>query len=304
MAASFAICVPTLNPGEMWRIWLESLAVQSAKCPRVCVLDSESDDDTVDIALEYGCEVHKIARKTFNHGATRQLGVELLSNVDVIVFLTQDAILAQSSSLQTILDQFEDKNVSLVYGRQLPRLEANWIEVHARAFNYPDKSQKKSSSDIPVMGLKTAFVSNSFAAYRRSALMSVGGFPNNTILGEDTYVAARMILAGGTVEYCAEATVYHSHGYSVIEEFQRYFDTGVFHSRENWIREAFGGAGGEGRKYVQSEIKYLMKKNKWLIPEALFRDAIKLLGFKFGLLESRLPNRMNKKLSMHKSYWL
>ena len=45
--------------------------------------------------------------------------------------------------------------------------------------------------------MKTAFNSNSFAAYRRKALKDVGGFPINTILSEDMYVTAKMLLKIG-----------------------------------------------------------------------------------------------------------
>ena len=88
---------------------------------------------------------------------------------------------------------------------------------------------------ISSIGIKAAFLSNSFAAYRRSALESVGGFPSDTIFGEDTFAAAKMLLNGWKIAYSAEATVYHSHNLTFIEEFRRYFDIGVFHSREKWF---------------------------------------------------------------------
>ncbi|BCH79609.1 hypothetical protein SEL3844_17250 [Salmonella enterica subsp. enterica serovar 4,[5],12:i:-] len=57
-------------------------------------------------------------------------------------------------------------------------------------------------------------------------------------------MAAKMIQAGYKVAYCAEAVVRHSHNYTPREEFQRYFDTGVFHACSPWIQRDFGGAGG------------------------------------------------------------
>ena len=76
------------------------------------------------------------------------------------------------------------------------------------------------------------------------------------------------ILSGYTLAYVGEAKVYHSHSYTVWEEFKRYFDIGVFHQRENWILNSFGKAEGEGAKYVKSELKFLLKNNAWyLVPE-------------------------------------
>lgn len=96
-------------------------------------------------------------------------------------------------------------------------------------------------------GVKTVFMSNSFSAYRIDVLQQLGGFPSDTILCEDMYFTAKAVLAGYKVAYVSEAVVRHSHNYSAVEEFKRYFDIGVFHADEPWIREKFGGAGGEGK---------------------------------------------------------
>jgi rhamnosyltransferase len=157
--------------------------------------------------------------------------------------------------------------------------------------------------DAGEFGLKTAFISNSFAAYRISSLTEVGGFPNNVIFGEDMYVAAKMLKAGYKIAYAADACVYHSHGYSLWQEMKRYFDMGVFHAREPWIRQELGGAEGEGVKFVVSEIKYLLRNAFWRIPEALLRTLVRYSGFRLGLVEKRLPIWLKKWLAMNKAYF-
>ena len=79
-------------------------------------------------------------------------------------------------------------------------------------------------------GIKTVFVSNSFAAYRRRALMQVSGFPVDTVMNEDTYVAGKMLVSGWRIAYCADAQVFHSHDYSFLDDFKHYLDIGVFHT--------------------------------------------------------------------------
>ena len=54
---------------------------------------------------------------------------------------------------------------------------------------------------------------------------------------------------------------------------------GVFHSQEPWIRQDFGGAEGEGVKFVVSEVKYLLKHAIWRIPEAFFGHHYVILAF-------------------------
>jgi rhamnosyltransferase len=202
-----------------------------------------------------------------------------------------------------ILEPFADPKVGAVCGRQLPHLDATPIAQHARYFNYPEGVQVKSKDDIPTMGIKTAYMSNSFSAYRSEALKMVGGFPKHVISTEDLYVGARMMLMDWHVAYAGNALCCHSHNYTIIQEFQRYFDIGVFHARESWIRQHFGGAGGEGMRYVQSELRFLGLRRFHLWPSALMRNALKLLGYKLGQQEAMLPVGLKRKFSMHKRYW-
>jgi rhamnosyltransferase len=151
--------------------------------------------------------------------------------------------------------------------------------------------------------LKTAFLSNSFAAYRVSALREVGGFPKKVIFGEDMYVAAKFLESGYKIAYSADACVYHSHRYTILQEFSRYFDMGVFHAREPWLRQALGGAENEGLRFVISEIKYLSRHAFWLIPEAMLRTIMRYAGFRLGLMEHHISLKNKRKISMNPGYF-
>ncbi len=296
------VIIPTVNAGVHWAESLGQIVAQSIG-PEVLVMDSGSTDGTVSLATSAGFAVRSIPKADFNHGGTRQLAVELLPDAEIIVFMTQDAILADNHALSRLIAAFDDPQVGVAYGRQLPRPQAGLIESHARLFNYPDKSHVATLVDRDRMGIKAAFSSNSFAAYRRSALQAVGGFPRDIILGEDTFVAARMLLAGWKVAYQADALVFHSHGYSYVQEFRRYFDIGVFHHREYWMLTAFGKPEGEGGRFVRSELSYLRKNAPWLIPSALLRTGLKYLGYRLGRIEGRLPVSLKRVLSMHRGFW-
>ncbi|OQO98564.1 rhamnosyltransferase, partial [Geobacillus sp. 44C] len=298
------LIIPTLNAGPQFKELLKSIAQQSYQPDYKVVVDSGSKDNTVELAKEYNFEIISIKASEFNHGGTRQKVVDLFSNCEIAIFLTQDAILSRENSLEKLMECFSDKRVGAAYGRQLPHINAKPLGAHARLFNYPEKSRIKCLNDRKELGIKTAFISNSFAAYRISALTAVGGFPENTILSEDTYVAAKMLLEGWKIYYSADATVFHSHDYSIKEEFKRYFDIGVFYSREKWIIERFGKAEGEGLKFVISELQYLLKNRKLhLIPSSIFRSILKLVGFKLGSMENFLPLSIKKKISMHRTFW-
>ena len=303
MNMRIGLCVPTLNAGRKWKQWLSAYATQTI-CPDVSlIIDSSSHDHTVTLAKDAGFEVRQIDKAAFDHGATRQLAVSMIPSVDIVIFLTQDAVLSRDDSLSRLLESFKDASVAAVCGRQLPRKHAVPTEAHARLYNYTSSSFVRSIADIKNFGLKTAFLSNSFAAYRVSALNEVGGFPNDVIFGEDMYVAAKLLMSGYKIAYEADACVYHSHNYTVLQEFNRYFDMGVFHAREPWLRQALGGAENEGLRFVISEIKYLSRHAFWLIPEAMLRTIVRYAGFRLGLNERHIPLNIKRKISMNPRYF-
>ncbi|MEO6911245.1 MAG: glycosyltransferase family 2 protein [Edaphobacter sp.] len=296
------VIIPTLNAALDWPRF--SSALLSCVSPKdVLILDSSSTDGTADLARRTGFRVHSVLQAQFNHGGTRQLAVELLPDAEILVFLTQDAILAAPDALIELLGVFADQSVAAAFGRQLPRPGATPIEEHARLFNYPDQSSVRTLQSREQLGFKAIFISNSFAAYRREALMAVGGFPSHVIFGEDTITAAKMLLAGWKIAYVAEAQVYHSHSYTWTQEFRRYFDIGVLHGRERWLLDEFGHAGGEGKRFVLSELRYLWPKHVLLIPSALVRTGLKLAGYRLGRMERKLSLAWKRRLSMHRGFW-
>ena len=267
------------------------------------VIDSSSTDGTDSYLFDTGIDHCIISQREFNHGATRQKAIHDRPGYRYYIFLTQDAYLAHPTAIARLLAPFADPKVGAVCGRQLPHQNANLLASHARYFNYPEISQIKSITDASQLGIKVAFLSNSFAAYRASALEEVGGFPSHVILAEDMYVAAKMLQQKWKIAYASDACCHHSHDYTTWQELSRYFDIGVFHAEEPWIRKDFGGAGGEGRRYVHSELRYLGWQRCYLWPVSLLANAGKLTGYKLGQQYKRLPKRMCQYLSMHKAYW-
>jgi rhamnosyltransferase len=301
--AHVAIVIPTFNAKQLWAPLRDGLRCQGIPASQVLIVDSSSDDGTRDLAAAEGFEVVRIERRDFNHGGTRQAALDFVPWASIVVYLTQDAVLATPDSIDQLLSAFEDESVAAAYGRQLPRPGAGPIEAHARLFNYPDQSDVRDFESRHTLGIKATFLSNSFSAYRVEALREVGGFPSDVIVSEDTLVTGKLLLADWRVAYVAEAQVYHSHALTIFEEFQRYFDIGVGHRRASWVRDCFGKPAGEGRRFVMSELAFLAPRYPHLIPVALLRTTSKALGYQLGLRESKLGKEWSKKLSHHKSFW-
>ncbi|MCO3239534.1 glycosyltransferase [Pseudomonas aeruginosa] len=285
-----ALVIPTRNAGAHLDRLLPALAAQRRQPDSILVVDSRSSDDTVERFRAFGARVEVIEPASFNHGGTRRWASQQVE-ADALIYLTQDAIPASPDSFANLLDElYAEADIGVAYGRQLPHPGAGLLGAQARRFNYPPESRSKRLADASELGIKTCFSSDSFSAYRSDALAAVGGFPEDVIGSEDAYVAARLLQAGYAVRYAASAEVYHSHDYRLLEEFRRYFDIGVFYGRERWIRAAFGGAGGEGKRYVLAEIQALRAAGAlYRVPEIALRSAFKLLGFANELTTKLAP---------------
>jgi len=298
-----AVVIPTYNAGRHWNQLHSALQQQGLSEEQILIVDSSSSDNTRKLARRAGYRLKQIPKESFRHGATRQMAAESLGWAEVLIYMTQDAAPSGENSIKKLVGSFDDPEVGAAYGRQLPRLEASPIERHARLFNYPDASDLRTFSSRNKLGIKAAFISNSFAAYRRSALLEVGGFPRNTIVSEEVTVAARMLIANWKVAYQADAAVIHSHPLTVKQEFSRYFDIGVHHGRAKWLLHAFGGAGEEGRTFVMSQMRYLAKTKPSDMPVAAFRNLSKWCSYQLGLHERFLPIAVKEALSGYPHFW-
>ena len=138
--------------------------------------------------------------------------------------LTQDAVPADNRLLENLLAPLENGVAEMSYGRQLANPDADILEKFTRRYNYGDRSFLKTEADKERLGIKTYFASNVCAAYNRARFDALGGFPSRAIFNEDMIYAARLLKSGGTLAYCADARVYHSHCYTPAQQFHRNFD--------------------------------------------------------------------------------
>lgn len=301
---SFRIIVPVRNGGSRWLEAARALANFAQDPSQIVVVDSESSDGSADAAQELGFAVYVIPADTFNHGGTRQWAVdEFATDKEIAVFLTQDAVIESNRTIPALLETFRDPQVGAAFGRQLPHTGAGLFESHAAMFNYGPTSSTRTIGDAEDLGIKTAYLSNSFAAFRVSALLEIGGFPNHLILGEDVYAAAKLLSAGHSIRYCAEARVRHSHHYSIWQECQRYFDFGVMHTQIPDLLARFGRPEGEGVAFVWSELRFIATLKPLRLAECLVRNAAKYTSYRLGRSYRALPRGIIERLSMTKVYW-
>ena len=275
---SISVIIPTLNaerelPELLEKIKAQRLepmgtdpigtlpnCVQTPMVSEIIVVDSESTDRTVAIAEEAGARVLSVARKDFDHGRTRDLALRASSG-HVVVFLTQDAVPVNEFFLENLIRLLSEEKVAVVTGRQLPKADASPMEKLIREFNYPAESHIRSEEDVDRMGIKAFFCSDVCAAYNRQNYLELGGFDYPLKTNEDMFFAAKAIRNGYRVGYAADALVYHSHNFSLKEQYQRNYIQGYEIEKH---RELLGEVSqeSEGMRLVKFVSAGLLRKGR------------------------------------------
>ena len=297
------VLIPVYRPGSRLEKLLEMLQGQTYPIHRIILMNTEKQYFPGGLEDRYAnVEVYHLEKKEFDHGGTRDRGIRL-SEADVVICMTQDALPADSRLVENLLAPFADPQVWAAYGRQLPAGDCRETERYTRSFNYPEKSRVKGAEDLSELGIKTFFCSNVCAAWRRERYLELGGFERKTIFNEDMILAGRLIRHGGKIAYCADARVIHSHNYSALQQFRRNFDLAV---SQTMHPEVFGGirSESEGIRLVKSSMAHCVKIGKpWLCLQVLTQSAGTYLGYNLGQRYERLPRRLVLQCTMNPTFW-
>ena len=298
------VIIPSYHPGKEFAALIKRLEKQSVPIHRIIVMNTEESMWNKEWEkLSDVMEIHHLAKSEFDHGGTRAQAAEL-SDADVMIFMTQDAMPADRELLAELLKALEqDENIAAAYARQLPNAECSFVERYTRAFNYPDRSVVKTKEDMVQYGIKTFFCSNVCAAYKKDIYQKQGGFVRRTIFNEDMIYAGGLIQAGYGIAYAAEAKVIHSHNYNCMQQFHRNFDLGVSQAEHPEIFEGVPSE-GEGMRLVKKTLSHLVRSGKiWLIPGFVLQCAGKYAGYLAGKNFRRLPKKFVLWCTMSPNYW-
>lgn len=270
--------------------------------PRVLVVNSSSNDGTVELAREMGAETLLIPRVEFNHGTTRER-VRHHLGTDIVVMATPDAYALNSDVLGALVAPLQTKKASIAYARQIPHDGAGFFAAFPREFNYPAESHIRGMEDLSAYGSYLFFCSNTCAAYLNSALDEIGGFQPG-LFGEDSIAVAKLLPLGHKIAYTADAVVKHSHDYTLRQEFRRHFDIGLSRKEFEIFLKRAGSDASRGKAYVKAMLNRLVQEKPYLLPYALLQTACKWSGYKLGCASVEAPLWLKKAFSSQDFYWV
>lgn len=275
------VTIPILNPPEeFFTSVLPSLEKQSFSHSLLLINSGAT-------IPEGNYDLKNIDKKEFNHANTRNIA--LGNEADFYLFMTQDAIAVDEHLVAELIRAFDDPEVVVAYARQMPKSDADPIERFARETNYPPQPRVKSKEDLSKLGIKTFFNSDSCAMYRGKYFRQVGGFTKDLNTNEDMEFAARAIMEGKKVAYCANAQVWHSHQFTLKQIWNRYVEIGQFFGIHKWILDTvaqYSKAESTGIKQAVLEILFLIKTAPAYMFRSIIISGIKFVAFKYGIFYS------------------
>jgi rhamnosyltransferase len=278
----------------------ETIYVINTKCPEH---DCETKKLLYKITEEYSnVKILEVAQEEYDHGGTRDMAVRI-SRADYVLMMTMDAVPKNRKLVENLL-KAQGHQIAAVYARQEPEKNCRLLERYARAFNYPDEESSAIETAAKTNnGIKSIFCSDVCAMYDRKAYDEVGGFPGRTIFNEDEIFAAKSLKAGFDIIYQPSAVVIHSHNYTGIQYFKRYFDLGVSHRDFSYIFREYHTE-DEGIRLVKSTIRYLVRRKRYFdIPVLIYHSAMKYLGMNLGKMYKSLPKEVVLKCTANQYYW-
>ena len=212
-----SVVIPVKNGERYLRELLTALQAESVN--EILVIDSGSNDRSVEIARESEANLIEISARSFGHGRTRNLGAARTSG-ELICYLTQDAtpVPGWLNAYREAMELAPD--VGVAFGPHLARPDTS--PIIARELG--DFFATFSCDGRPALQRQgdSTYLSNVNACYARACWEDVRF--RDVAYAEDQGFGVDMLAAGWCKVYHPGAGVLHAHDFGWGAFMRRYFD--------------------------------------------------------------------------------
>jgi len=217
------VVIPTKNSAKTLEKCLQSLVNQEYKDFEIIVVDGHSKDNTVEIAKKY---THSVFYE--NYG-TRAAGCNIgirQAHGEIVAF-TDDDCEVPKDWLREIASKFEDDTLDVLGGSTITPNESSKME---KAFGVIQNHIK------PLTYSRGAYekVAGCNSAYRKKALVEVGGFNDTLPYVEEQELQFRLKQTGKKIEYIDHLFVLHNPRTTIRQFWKQHFNYGL--GKGKWIR--------------------------------------------------------------------
>jgi glycosyltransferase involved in cell wall biosynthesis len=228
MDVMVSVVIPTKNAGREFRHLLNMVKNQlGIKEIEIIIVDSGSDDDTINNGLEFGAEIIEIPSEDFSHSGARNLGAEH-SKGNYLLFLTQDALPSSNTWLFHMLVALKENDAVAASCIEYPRRDSDLFYRtlswnHNRFLGLDDRYDlllSKPELEDPVLWRKNAQLSDVACLIVKDVFEK---YRFRSDYAEDLDLGVRLIRDGYRLVLLATNPVIHSHNRSPYYYLKRWY---------------------------------------------------------------------------------
>ena len=209
------ILIRCLNEVNNLKILLPLLEKQTFQDFEIVFIDSGSTDGSYKFVESYNSKLkivlETIPKDKFSFGRSLNMAAEKSTYKDILVSLSAHCFPTNSNWLKNIITPFDNKKVSIVFGRQVGD-KNSWLSEASHLNNwFGEKSEIK----------KSPFTNNGNCAFRYTHWKKYK-FDEMLTGCEDIEFASKLQNNGGLIYYSAESQVSHFHDEQIKQIRNRY----------------------------------------------------------------------------------
>tara|TARA_A100001011_G_scaffold343589_1_gene378018 strand:+ start:2984 stop:3676 length:693 start_codon:yes stop_codon:yes gene_type:complete len=198
---NYDIVIRCFNEAHWLEQTNEAINLQKSRPNKVVFVDSGSDDGSVKLAEKFNWQLIKYEEKPFKYSKSLNIGLSN-SESDLVMILSAHCILFRELSASYMINEFKNKNVGAVFGRQLPTNKSTPHDVRDLLTVFG--RERLVYSTCP-------FFHNAFSMIRKDC-WKIKNFDEKVNGIEDRIWAREIAQLGYKVIYQPNAAAYHEHG--------------------------------------------------------------------------------------------
>lgn len=222
---TISVVIPVKNGGEQFRSLLSSLKNQKGfKDLEIIVVDSGSEDESIEIAKESDAKFINISPEEFSHSYSRNLGAKNASG-EYILFTVQDAQPTSDSWLQGLISVIKNNDVVAVSCAEIPRAGADlfykaisWSHLNFMEIDNQDRIMTYPNIVNHISLKKNAQLNNIACLINRNIFKK---YEFRGTYAEDLDLGIRLIRDGYKLALISSTKIIHSHNRSAYHYLKR-----------------------------------------------------------------------------------
>ncbi len=207
-----SIIIRTFNEEKHLGNLLQSIKNQHYRDYEILVVDSGSIDKTLDIAKKFSARIIEIKSRDFTFGYSLNIGCQNAKG-EYLVIVSAHTLPLNNKWLGNLVKHFNDKNVAMVYGKQI-------ATGNTRLSEKRDFKRLFGNSLLRFDG--SSYYANNANSAIRKQLWQEHNFKQDLFGLEDLQWAKHMIQKKYSIIYEPKSTVHHIHDEDWNQIYSRY----------------------------------------------------------------------------------